>query len=191
MKVLLPFLFSENVIVITLKFTWIIHTSFAVMRLFFHRVFVIFKTLLPTLTKMPYTSVVILSVLTPEAYHKNFVSVACHLQNGIHVVHCLQGQTGGSHRLPGLGCEQNGKKSPSHFWIASCVQAGVRLGIVRKEDVFHVSVRTNCLDVLLQFVKVSLYCLWCTLKLRHRILQRWYTASYSTSAKVCWDLVEK
>jgi hypothetical protein len=34
-----------------------------------------------------------------------------------------------------------------------CAQAGVRLGIVVKEnDVFHILVRTNSTDALLQFV---------------------------------------
>jgi hypothetical protein len=50
--------FSENVIAITIKFTWIIHTSFAIIRLFLHRVSVIFNTLLPVLSKTLYTNVV-------------------------------------------------------------------------------------------------------------------------------------
>jgi hypothetical protein len=50
--------FSVDVIVITMEFTWMIYTSVAVMRLFFHKVSVIFNTLLPTLSKMLYTSVV-------------------------------------------------------------------------------------------------------------------------------------
>jgi hypothetical protein len=34
-----------------------------------------------------------------------------------------------------------------------CVQAGVRLrSVMKKKDTFHVSVRTNHTDVLLQFV---------------------------------------
>jgi hypothetical protein len=33
-----------------------------------------------------------------------------------------------------------------------CAQAGVRLAIVMKEDVFHVSVMMNSADVLSQFV---------------------------------------
>jgi hypothetical protein len=48
-----------------------------------------------------------------------------------------------------------GKNGPSHSCdCLTCAQAGVRLGIVVKEkDVFHVSVRTNYTDVLLQFVQ--------------------------------------
>jgi phage gp46-like protein len=46
------------------------------------------------------------------------------------------------------------KNGPSYFCDCfTCSQAGVRLGIVVKEkDVFHVSVRANYTDVLLQFV---------------------------------------
>jgi hypothetical protein len=46
-----------------------------------------------------------------------------------------------------------GKNSPPHFCdCLTCAQAGVRPGIVVKEkDVFHVSVRTNSTDALLQF----------------------------------------
>jgi hypothetical protein len=47
-----------------------------------------------------------------------------------------------------------GKNSPSHFCdCLTCAQAGVRLGVVTKEeDIFHVSVRMNSMDTLLQFV---------------------------------------
>jgi hypothetical protein len=34
MKVMRPIFFSENVIAITMKFTWMIHASFAITRLF-------------------------------------------------------------------------------------------------------------------------------------------------------------
>jgi hypothetical protein len=57
-EVMTPVFLSENVIAITVKFTWVIHTSFAIMRLFFHRVSIIFNTLLPLLSKMLYTGVV-------------------------------------------------------------------------------------------------------------------------------------
>jgi hypothetical protein len=48
-----------------------------------------------------------------------------------------------------------GKNGPFHFWeCLTCVQAGVRLGIVVKEkDVFRVSVKTNSTDALSQFFK--------------------------------------
>jgi hypothetical protein len=47
-----------------------------------------------------------------------------------------------------------GKNSPSNFCdYLTCAQAGVRPGIVMKvKDIFHVSIRTNSTDVLLQFV---------------------------------------
>jgi hypothetical protein len=45
-----------------------------------------------------------------------------------------------------------GKKTSSNFSdCPTCAQAGVRLGVVVKEkDVFHVWVRTNCMDALSQ-----------------------------------------
>jgi hypothetical protein len=74
---------------------------------------------------MLYISVVKFPALTS----RNLVSVCCHPQNGIHIVHPLQGQTGGSCREPDLGCEEDGKNSPSHFWdcliiCASWCEAG-------------------------------------------------------------------
>jgi hypothetical protein len=50
--------FSQNVTAITIKFTKIIHALFAIMKLFFLKVFIIFDTLLPTLNKTLYTNVV-------------------------------------------------------------------------------------------------------------------------------------
>jgi hypothetical protein len=82
-----------------------------------------------------------------EAHHENFVSIHCDLQNGIHVVHPLQGcQIRTVSRL--------GKKSTSHFCeCLECAQAGARPGIVvRGKKDFHVLVRTNSTDALLQFV---------------------------------------
>jgi hypothetical protein len=69
-------------------------------------------------------------------------------------VHHLRGQTGGSRRVPDLGCEQDVENSPSHFcYCLTCAEVCVRPGIVVKEkDVFNVSVRTNCTDALSQFV---------------------------------------
>jgi hypothetical protein len=42
---MLQIFFSENITAITMKFTWMIHTAFAVVGLFFHKVSVIFNTL--------------------------------------------------------------------------------------------------------------------------------------------------
>jgi hypothetical protein len=52
----MPPFFSENVITITITFTWMILTSSAIMRLFFHKVSVILNTLLPALSKTLYTT---------------------------------------------------------------------------------------------------------------------------------------
>jgi hypothetical protein len=46
-----PVFFSENVIATTMKFTWMIHTSFAIMALFFHGIFGVFNTPLPALSE--------------------------------------------------------------------------------------------------------------------------------------------
>jgi hypothetical protein len=47
------------------------------------------------------------------------------------------------------------KNSPFHFCDGlTCAQASVRSGtVVKEKDVFHVSVRTNSTNVLLQFVE--------------------------------------
>jgi hypothetical protein len=58
--------FSENASAITMEFTWMFHTSFAIMRLFFHKASIIFNTLLPTLSKMLHTHVIKFSALTLE-----------------------------------------------------------------------------------------------------------------------------
>jgi hypothetical protein len=101
--------FSENLIAITVTFVWVIHTSFAIMRLFFDSLCLSFNTLLSALSKTLYNSAVKFPCLDFGAYHINFVSVCCHLQNGVHVVRPLRGQTGGSWRVPGLGCKQDGE----------------------------------------------------------------------------------
>jgi hypothetical protein len=59
-------LFFRKVIAITLKFAWMIRTSFTVTRLFFHNGFAIFNTLLPTLSKTLYTSVTEFCAATSE-----------------------------------------------------------------------------------------------------------------------------
>jgi hypothetical protein len=75
---------------------------------------------------------------------ENFDSFHCLLQNGVHVLHPLQDQTGRSRTVPDLGCERTGKNSLSHF-----CDCGVRPGIVVKEkDVFRISVRTNSYGLL-------------------------------------------
>jgi hypothetical protein len=58
--------FSENVVAITVILKRMIYTSFAVMGLFFHKVFIIFNPLLPTLVKMLYIIVVNFPALTSE-----------------------------------------------------------------------------------------------------------------------------
>jgi hypothetical protein len=62
--------FSEDVIAITMKITWMIHTSLAIMSLFFHKVSVIFNTLLPTLSKTLYTNVLKFPASTSERIAK-------------------------------------------------------------------------------------------------------------------------
>jgi hypothetical protein len=69
-KAMPPIFFSENVIAITMKFTWMIHTSVAIMRIFFHKVSIIFNTLLPMLSKMPLHSCCKIPCLNFGAHHK-------------------------------------------------------------------------------------------------------------------------
>jgi hypothetical protein len=96
-------------IAITIIFTLLIHTSFAIMRLF-HNFSFIFNTLLPTLIKALCTNVEKFPALTSE-HTLDFVLVRCHLQNGIHVVHPLWGQPGASWRMPHLTCEEREEQS--------------------------------------------------------------------------------
>jgi hypothetical protein len=55
------------------------------------------------------------SLLDFGACHENFVSLRCHLENGVDVVHPLQGQTGGSQRESDVGCELDGKEESMPF----------------------------------------------------------------------------
>jgi hypothetical protein len=73
-------------------------------------VWLIFNTLLPASSKTLYTSAIKFLVLCLVVRHENFVSVSCHLQSGVYVVHPIRGQTGGSRRVPDQGCEQDGEE---------------------------------------------------------------------------------
>jgi hypothetical protein len=88
---------------------------------FFHKVFIIFSKPLPMLSMMLYTCIVKFPALTPKHIMKTLFQfiVTCKMH---HVVHLLQGQTGGSQRVPDLGCEQDWKhQSITFFGIALCV----------------------------------------------------------------------
>jgi hypothetical protein len=56
----------ENIIATTMKFIWMICTSFAITGLFFYKVSVTFNTLLPTLSKTLCTGVVKFPASTSE-----------------------------------------------------------------------------------------------------------------------------
>jgi hypothetical protein len=87
--------------------------TFSIMRLLFYTVSLIFNTLLPTSIKTLHTSVVKFPVSTSEHIAKT-LSIRCQ-QNGVQVVHPLQGQTGGSRTGPQLGCEQDGEEQSITF----------------------------------------------------------------------------
>jgi hypothetical protein len=76
-KIMPLIFFSENVIVITTKFTWMILISLAVVRLFFHKVSIIFNTLLPTLSKTLYTNVVKLTAMKTLCQFVVICKMAC------------------------------------------------------------------------------------------------------------------
>jgi hypothetical protein len=87
------------------------------------------------------------------SHHKNFVSVHCHLQNGIHIVHPLHGQIGGSQIMPNLGYEQDEEEESIPFFDCLVCASWCEAGIVMKEkDVFHILFGMNPVDVLSQFV---------------------------------------
>jgi hypothetical protein len=146
-----------------------------------------FKHLLQILSKTLYTSVVnILPCLDFEAHHKKTVSIHCHLQNCIHIMHPLQGQTDGSQRVLHLGYEYDGEVHPifAIAWHVHKLLWGQALSWRRMFFMVQLglTVRMCCCSMF----EVSFYHSWCAPKLRHRILQQWYTASYSKLAKVCW-----
>jgi hypothetical protein len=130
-----------------------IHTCFAIISLFFHKV-CYFQYAFVSVEEDAVNQCCKIPCLDFGTHHENFVSVCCHLENAIHLVHPLQGQAGGSRKVPYLCCEEDGEEQYILFFaVASCAQAGVRPVIVMKEkDVFRVLVRTNSTDVLLQFV---------------------------------------
>jgi hypothetical protein len=66
MKIKPPIFFSEKGTATTMKFTWMIHISFMIMMLFFHKVSIIFNTFLPVLIKTLYTTVVKFPASTSE-----------------------------------------------------------------------------------------------------------------------------
>jgi hypothetical protein len=61
------------------------------------------NTLLPTLSKTLYISVVKFPCLYFGAHQETFVLIRCHLQNGVHLMHSLQDQKGGTRTVPDLG----------------------------------------------------------------------------------------
>jgi hypothetical protein len=154
-KKVMPPIFSDNVIAVTVQFTWTTQTYFEVRRLFLHKVSVTYNRLLPTLSKTLCTSAVKFLVSTSEHMTKTLIQfvVICKMASEYCILYrTIQVVVGGCQILAVRRLGQNG---PSHYCdCLTCAQAGVRPGIVVKEkDVFHVSVRTNCTDALSQFVQ--------------------------------------
>jgi hypothetical protein len=123
------------------------------MRLFFHKVIIIFNTLFSSLSKTLCTSVVKFpastSVHTTETLFQ-FI-IMCKMAPTQCILYRSKQVTVGGCQI--WAVSRMGKNSPSHFCdCLTCAQAGVRLGIVVKEkDVFHVSVTMNSADALWQF----------------------------------------
>jgi hypothetical protein len=127
---------------------------FAIVRLFFHEVSVIFNTLFPTLSKKLCTIVVKFPASTSEHITKTLFQfvVICKMAS----TQCILYR---GKQVAVRGCEiwvvsTTGKSSPSYVCnCLTCAPAGVRLGIVVKgKDVLHISVRMKSTDELLQFV---------------------------------------
>jgi hypothetical protein len=123
-------------------------TSFAVMRLFFHKVSVIFNTLLPMLSKTLYTSAVKFPASTSELITQTLFQFAaiCKMASMQCIPYRAKQAVVGRCQI--WAVSGMGKNSPSHFRdCPTYAQAGGRPGIaVKEKDVFHVSVRTNCTD---------------------------------------------
>jgi hypothetical protein len=103
-KAMPPILSQKNVTAVTMKFTWMIHISFAIIKLFFQKVCFIFNKLLLTLSKTLYTTVVKFPVSTSENVVKTLFQFAVICKTA------LQDQAGGSWRVPDLGCEQDAER---------------------------------------------------------------------------------
>jgi hypothetical protein len=73
---------------------------------------------LPTLSKTRYISVVKFPASTSGHITKTS-PVRCHLQIGVHVVHPLQDQTGGSRRVPDVGREQDVEEQSQHIFATA------------------------------------------------------------------------
>jgi hypothetical protein len=145
-----------------MKFTWMFHTYFAIMRLFFSKSKSSANTLLPTLCKTLYTSSVKFPASTSEHSSKSFFQppVICKMASTYCILYrAKQGVAGGCHIW---AVSRMRKNSPSHFcYCLTCSQAGVRLGIVVKEkDVCRVPVRKNSPMCCLRMSEVSLCRSW-------------------------------
>jgi hypothetical protein len=82
---------------------------------FFHKVSVIFNTLLPTLSKTLYTIVVKFPSSTSKHATKTMFQFVVICKMAFHVVHNLQGHKGSSKRVPDVGCEQDGQEQSIPF----------------------------------------------------------------------------
>jgi hypothetical protein len=81
---------------------------------FFCKVSIIFNTLLPVLSKTLHTNVVKFPASALKHIIKTLFQII-HLQNDVHVVYPLQGQTGGSQRVSGVDCELDGEEQSIPF----------------------------------------------------------------------------
>jgi hypothetical protein len=105
--------FSENIIALTTKFTRMFHTPPAIMRLFFHKVFTIFNTRLPMLSKMLYTSVVKFPDSTPTCVTKTLFQILSAAKWHPHSASFTGPES--SWRASDLGCEQGGEEPCNPF----------------------------------------------------------------------------
>jgi hypothetical protein len=156
-----------------------------IMRLFYHKVSIIFNTLLPTLSKTLCNSDVKFPASTSEHITKTLLQfvVICKMASKLCFLYRAK-----ESRVPDLGCEQDGRNSTSFFVIASRLRKlewGWALSWRRRTSVMFRLGRTVRVRCRSSF-KVPLCRWWCALKSRQEISEHCYIASYSTLAKVCW-----
>jgi hypothetical protein len=148
-----PVFLSESVIAITIKSTWMIHTSFAVVRLLFHKDYH-FNTLCQHWVRCC-ISVLKNSVPRLQSTLQKFsFSLLSSAKRACmyYILYRAKQMIVGECQI--WAVSRMGKNNRFCFCdCLKCVQVGVRLGNIMKEkDIFYVLVRINSTDTLSQFV---------------------------------------
>jgi hypothetical protein len=122
--------FSETVITVVMKFTYIMGTSFTKLRLFFHKVLFIINTLFQPLCEVLYTSHIKLFAEASKLFtHAVFQLIVIHKMASLEYM-LRGGHKDGSGRVLNLDLWRMGENSPPRCSCLPYVQTGVRSGVV-------------------------------------------------------------